>query len=278
MYAIITAQEFHTIERCELKLMMLFTVDIGNTNIEFGVFENDSLKASFRLITNRDITSDEVGLNIRQFLTIYGIEVSAIQDVLISSVVPQVMYSVKNAMRKYLNLEPLVIQENISVNIANKYAHPAEVGADRLVNAYAAYRKYGGNLIVVDFGTATTFDVIDEEGAYLGGAIYPGVKISLDALVNKTSKLPKVEIAKPEQVIGTNTVMSMQSGVVYGYTGAVINIVAQMERELGCAATVVATGGLARMIGSQCDVFKVIDKTLTLDGMQMIYRDYKQLQ
>ena len=255
---------------------MLFTVDIGNTNMEFGVFEKGKLLSSFRLVTNRNTTSDEVGLMVRQFFMTHDIKVSMIESVIITSVVPQVVYSVKNAMRKYLNLEPLIIQENIQVDINNKYSNQAEVGADRLVNAYAAYKKYGGNLIVVDFGTATTFDVIDEEGAYLGGSIYPGLRISLDALVEKTSKLPKVEISKPEKVIGTNTVMSMQSGIVYGYTGAVINIVNQIENELGKKMKVIATGGLAKIVASQSDVFSILDKTLTLDGLNYIYDNYKK--
>lgn len=254
---------------------MLFIVDIGNTNMEFGIYEPEGLRASFRLGTDRDITSDEVGLMMMQFFSFHQVEPSAIEDVVITSVVPQVEYSVKNAMYKYLRKEPLVIGDNLKVQIDNQYAHPTEVGADRLVNAYAAYRKYGGNLIVVDFGTATTFDVIDSQGAYLGGAIYPGLKISLDALVEKTSKLPKVQIEAPEFVVGKNTVMSMQSGIVYGYTGAVVNIVRKIEQELGVKTKVIATGGLSRMIGRQTDVFDCIDKTLTLDGLAMIYRDWK---
>lgn len=255
---------------------MLFAVDIGNTNMEFGIFDQDGLEVSFRLGTDRDITSDEVGLMIRQFFTIHNIDLSIIEDVLITSVVPQVVYSVKNAIRKYIGKEPLVIQENLQVDIINKYDNQHEVGADRLVDAYAAYKKYGGNIIVVDFGTATTFDVIDADGAYLGGTIYPGIKISLDALVEKTSKLPKVQIEKPEHAIGKNTIMSMQSGIVHGYTGVVINIVKEIEKELGVKTKVIATGGLAKMIGQQTDIFEKIDRTLTLDGLYMIYEDYKE--
>lgn len=257
---------------------MLFVVDIGNTNMEFGIFEQDKLKASFRLITNHDVTSDEIGLMIRQFFSIHGISLEMIEDVLITSVVPQIVYSMKNAMRKYLNREPLIVQENLNIDIVNKYENKSEVGADRLVNAYAGYHKYGGGIIVVDFGTATTFDVIDQEGAYLGGIIYPGIKVSLDALVQKTSKLPKVEIEAPEKSIGTNTVMSMQSGIVHGYTGAVINIIRQIEQELGYHAKVIATGGLARFIGEQTDRIERIDRSLTLDGLCMIYREYQAKQ
>lgn len=257
---------------------MLFTVDIGNTNMEFGIFEHDKLKASFRLGSNRDVTSDEVGLMIMQFFSIHQIRLEMIEDVMIASVVPQIVYSVRNAIYKYLHKEPLTIQDNINVDIVNKYHNQSEVGADRLVNAYAAYHKYGGNLIVVDFGTATTFDVVDAQGAYLGGVIYPGIKISLDALVEKTSKLPKVEIERPERVIGKTTVMSMQSGIVYGYTGAVINIIHNIEEQLGAKTKVIATGGLARMIGQQTDVFDIIDKTLTLEGLNLIYKDYRSHQ
>lgn len=255
---------------------MLFAVDIGNTNMEFGIFEQDRLKANFRLGTNRDVTSDEVGLLIRQFFLIHHVEIEQIEDVIITSVVPQVVYSVKNAMRKYLNINALVVQENIKINIENKYSNQEEVGADRLVNAYAGFQKYGGPLIVVDFGTATTFDVISGEGAYLGGLIYPGIKISLDALVEKASKLPKVQIKPPAKVIGDNTIMSIQSGIVYGYSGAVIHMVDLIEKELGEKTTVIATGGLSQMIGKETNVFKAIDKSLTLDGLFMIYQDYKK--
>ncbi|MBS7174974.1 type III pantothenate kinase [Massiliimalia timonensis] len=254
---------------------MLLAVDIGNTNMEFGVFDQEQLKASFRLATHHDVTSDELGLSIRQFFLIHEILPETIEDVLISSVVPQVVYSVKNAMRKYLSIEPLIVQENFSIPIVNKYDNPSEVGADRLVNAYAGFRKYGGGIVVVDFGTATNFDVIDQEGAYLGGVLYPGIKISLEALVQRTSKLPKVEIEAPGRMIGTNTAMSMQSGIVYGYTGAVVRIIENISKELGYQPKVIATGGLARVIGEQTDIFSYIDRSLTLDGLCLIYRDYQ---
>lgn len=254
---------------------MLLAVDIGNTNMEFGIFERNQLKASFRLATHHDVTSDELGLSIRQFFLIHGIDLSTLEDVLISSVVPQVIYSVKNAMRKYLGIEPMIVQENFNINIVNRYDNPAEVGADRLVNAYAGFKKYGGGIVVVDFGTATNFDVIDRDGAYLGGVLYPGVKISMDALAQKASKLPKVEIETPKKVIGTNTIMSLQAGIVYGYTGVVIHIIEMLQKELGYRPKVIATGGLARVIGEQTDAFDVIDRSLTLDGLCMIYQDYK---
>lgn len=257
-------------------MMLLFAVDIGNTNMEFGVYENNELKDHFRMVTNRDLTSDEVGLNICQFFFVRKIRIEDIKDVIITSVVPEVVYSVKNAMRKYLKLKPLIIQENIQVPLENRYDNPQEVGSDRLVTAYAAWKKYGNNLIVIDFGTATTFDVIDGAGAYVGGCIYPGIKISLDALVLKTSKLPRVEIAKPQSVIGRNTVNSIQSGIVNGYSGAVSNIVHSLEEELGVKCTVLATGGLARMISEQTNVIDTIDRTLVLDGLNLIYQEYQK--
>lgn len=256
--------------------MMLLAVDIGNTNMEFGIFSNQSLRCHFRLVTNHDITSDEIGLFMRQFFQIHDIPISSIQDVIITSVVPQVIYSVCNAMRKYLHRIPLVVGENISVNIPNHYKNPTEVGTDRLVNAYAGCQKYGSGIVIVDFGTATTFDVIGTSGAYLGGLIYPGIKISLDALTVKASKLPKVEIGMPPQVIGDDTAMSMQSGLVYGYTGAVVNIIAQIERELSHPVKVIATGGLSRFIGQHTQVIHHIERTLTLEGLQMIYQHHLQ--
>lgn len=255
---------------------MLLAIDIGNTNMEFGVFDKEKLIGSFRLGTNREITSDEVGLFTSQFFSINNIDRRQIDDIIIASVVPQVMYSINNAMKKYFyKKKPLVIGDNLFLKIKNSYDHPAEVGTDRLVAAIGAYHKYGGPLIVVDFGTATTFDAIDQEGTYLGGAIFPGVKISMEALFQKAAKLPRVELLKPENIIGKNTIKSLQAGAVYGYVGAVGNIVNEMKQELGGSATVIATGGLAKLIGSQADLFSHIDRSLTLDGLRIIYEDYK---
>ncbi|MEM1485518.1 type III pantothenate kinase [Oscillospiraceae bacterium PP1C4] len=255
---------------------MLLTIDIGNTNIEFGVFEGQDLIGSFRLGTNQDITSDEVGLFTCQFFQNSGLDRHDVDDIIIASVVPQVMYSINNAIKKYFfNKVPLVVGDNIPLQIVNLYDNPKDVGADRLVAAVAAYHKYGGPLIVVDFGTATTFDAVGREGEYLGGAIYPGIKISMEALFSKTAKLPRVELVRPEKVIGRNTVASMQAGAVYGYVGAVTNIVSTMIDELGKDTTVIATGGLARLIGDQTNLFASIDRSLTLDGLRIIYEQYK---
>lgn len=256
---------------------MLLAIDIGNTNMEFGVFNGKTILASFRLGTNRDITSDEVGLFTCQFFQNNELDRKDVDDIIIASVVPQVMYSITNAIKKYFyNKVPLVIGDNIPLRIENHYDNPKEVGADRLVAAIAAYHKYGGPLIVVDFGTATTFDAIGREGQYLGGAIYPGIKISMDALFSKTAKLPRVELIRPAQVVGRNTVTSLQAGAVYGYVGAVTNIVDAMKRELGDDTVVIATGGLAKLIDDQKEIFAFIDRSLTLDGLRLIYEDYKK--
>lgn len=258
---------------------LLLAIDIGNTNMEFGIISQGKLKANFRLGTNRDVTSDEVGLLTAQFFAIQGIDRADVGDIIITSVVPQVMYSISNMIKKYFGgKQPLIVGDNIPFPIVNRYDNPKEVGADRLVAAIAAYRKYGGPAIVVDFGTATTFDAVGADGAYLGGSIYPGIKISMDALFQKASKLPRVELVDPGTVIGRNTVQSMQAGAVYGYVGAVKNIVGLMRVHLGEKTRVIATGGLSKMIGRQSGLFDYIDKSLTLDGLAMIYEMYTESQ
>lgn len=258
---------------------MLLAIDIGNTHMEFGVFHNNNLLGSFRLNTNRDITSDEMGLFTCQFFEVNGLNRGDVEDIIISSVVPQVMYSISNAVKKYFfNKVPLVIGDDLPLSIENLYENPREVGADRLVGAIAAHHKYGGPLIVVDFGTATTFDAVGKQGEYMGGAIFPGIKISMDALFSKTAKLPHVELVRPDRVIGRNTISSMQSGALYGYVGAVNNIVKAMTAELGGETKVIATGGLAKLVVDESVLFECIDRSLTLDGLQLIYNQYKQKQ
>lgn len=252
---------------------MLLAIDIGNTNMEFGIFCDGKLTANFRLVTNRHITSDEIGLLMRNFFEIQGILFTEIHQVVIASVVPQVMFSVSNAMRKYLSLEPLVIGENYEVPIENFYFNPKEVGVDRLVNAYAAYRSYGGPLIIVDYGTATTFDIVSEQGAYEGGCIFPGIKISMEALTQNAAKLPRVELVAPSQVIAKDTVSSMQAGAICGFVGASVYTITQIRKELGCDATVVATGGLASLIQQNTDIIDYVDKSLTLRGIYEIWKD-----
>lgn len=254
---------------------MLMVVDIGNTNMEFGMFEGERLARSFRLSTNRNITSDEVGIYAVQYFQINGLRIEDVEDVIISSVVPQVMYSITNAIRKYFHKNALVVGENVTVPIENRYDNPKEVGADRLITALAAYKKVQGPVIVVDFGTATTFDAVDRDGAYLGGAIYPGIKISMEALFQKAAKLPRVEIANPGVVIGKNTVQSMQAGVLHGYVGSVKYMVELMKKDLGEDTKVIGTGGLANLIGTEAGVFWSVEKALPLDGLRLIYEAHK---
>ncbi|MBQ6877179.1 MAG: type III pantothenate kinase [Oscillospiraceae bacterium] len=254
---------------------MILVIDIGNTTMEFGLYEEEKLSGVFRLGSKRDITSDEVGLFVTQFFEYKGFSVENVSDVIISSVVPQVNYSVCSAVRKYFGKEPLVIGENIFCNMPNLYENPKEVGADRIVDSYAAFKKYGGPLIIVDFGTATTCEAVSAKGEYLGGIIYPGIKTSMDALYEKAAKLPKIEILKPEFALGKNTVSSMQSGAYYGYLGAIDMMVKNLKASVGGEAKVVATGGFARLFAEE-DFFDYIDQRLPLEGIKMVYEDSKK--
>ena len=254
---------------------MLFTIDVGNTNIVLGIYDKDELKFSYRMATDRTKSSDEIGFFFLQILQNAGINPSQIEDAVISSVVPPVMHSLENAVRKYFKKEPIVISSSTPLGMEILIDNPKELGADRIVNAIAAYELYGGPAIVIDFGTATTFCVINEDGNYLGGAIYPGLKISIDALVERTAKLPRIEITKPENVIGKNTVNSMQSGIVYGYVGMVDFIVKKMAKELGADdLKVIATGGLSTLISEESETITHIDRDLTLKGLKIIYEKY----
>ena len=254
---------------------MILVIDIGNTTMEFGIYEGEKLEGVFRLGSKRDITSDEVGLFVTQYFEYKKIPVEKVEDVVISSVVPQVNYSVCSAVKKYFDREPLVIGENIFCNMPNLYENPKEVGADRLVDSYAAYKKYGGPLIIVDFGTATTCEAVSVNGEYLGGIIYPGIKTSMDALYEKAAKLPKVEILKPDFALGKNTVSSMQSGAYYGYLGAIEKMVQNLKACVGANAKVVATGGFARLFAEE-NLFDQVDQRLPLEGIKMVYDDSKK--
>ena len=255
---------------------MILVIDIGNTTMEFGIYDKENLCGVFRLGSKRDITSDEVGLFVTQYFEYKNIPVDSVDDVVISSVVPQLNYSVCSAVKKYFDREPLVIGENIFCNMPNLYENPKEVGADRLVDSFAAFRKYGGPLIIVDFGTATTCEAVSEKGEYLGGIIYPGIKTSMDALYEKAAKLPKIEILKPEFALGKNTVSSMQSGAYYGYLGAIEKMVQNLKNCVGKNAKVVATGGFARLFAEETGLFDFVDQRLPLEGIRMVYEDSKK--
>ncbi|MBR2916014.1 MAG: type III pantothenate kinase [Clostridia bacterium] len=251
---------------------MILAIDVGNTNIVVALFDGAELKNSWRISTDKNKTSDEIGITLCQLTEHSGIDNSQIEDVIISSVVPPIMHSLCNAIRKYIKCEPMVVGPGVKTGLNIKYDNPKEVGADRIVNAVAGVHKYGKPLILVDFGTATTFCAIDENGDYLGGVIAPGVKVSMNALFERAAKLPRVEIKKPQTAIGRNTISSMQSGAVYGQAGQVDRIVSKIKEELGTKdCKVVATGGLSVLIAPESETIDVVDKTLTLDGLRIIY-------
>ncbi len=251
---------------------MLIVIDVGNTNIVTGVFEGSELLKSWRLSTDYSRSADETGMFLVQLLSYNGLAVDSISDVIISSVVPQVMFSLERAVRRYLKIKPVIVGPGIKTGINIKYDNPKEVGADRIVNAVAADALYGGPAIIIDFGTATTFCAITKAADYLGGVICPGIKISLEALIERTAKLPKIELERPERVIGKNTVSSMQSGMIYGYAGMIENIVRLMKAEMGGGdIKVIATGGTASMISEATNAIDILDSHLTLKGLQILY-------
>lgn len=251
---------------------MILVIDVGNTNIVLGIYEGTKLLNFWRVKTDADKTSDEYGMIISQLFELQGFKFSDIESVVICSVVPPIMYTLDHMARKYFNREPLIIGPGIKTGMNIKYDNPKEVGADRIVNAVAAYELYGGPLIIVDFGTATTYCVVSKNGEYLGGAISPGVRISMDALFERTAKLPRVELVKPGTVICKNTINSIQSGVIYGYVGQVDYIVKRMKIELGDLNTkVIATGGLSKLIASESETIDTVNGLLTLEGLRIIY-------
>lgn len=251
---------------------MILVIDVGNTNIVLGIYEGKKLLNFWRVKTDADKTSDEYGMIINQLFELNGYKFSDIEEVVICSVVPTIMYTMEHMTRKYFSKEPLVVGPGIKTGMNIKYDNPKEVGADRIVDAIAAYELYGGPLIIVDFGTATTYSVVSRNGEYLGGAICPGVRISMDALFQRTAKLPRVELTKPGTVICKNTVSSMQAGIIYGQVGQVDYIVERMKSELGEPDTkVIATGGLSKLIASESKAVDTINGLLTLEGLRIIY-------
>lgn len=251
---------------------MLLVINVGNTNIILGVYEGKRLLAHWRLGTVKERTSDEFGAFFMGFFNNEKLEASKVEAVVIASVVPPIMYSLEHAIRKYFKTEPILIGPGIKTGINIKYEHPRELGADRIVNAVAAWEIYRGPVIIVDFGTATTFNAVSSKGEFLGGAICPGIKISAEALFQGTAKLPRIELSKPESVIGRNTAVSMQAGIFYGYVGQVNNIVNRIKKEMKEEnIKVIATGGLARLIASEAESIDEINGHLTLEGLRIIY-------
>ena len=250
---------------------MILVFDVGNTNIVLGVYDERSLTHHWRVSTEKSRTMDEYGVFIKNLFDLSGLTFQEIHAVAISSVVPPVNQTLEALARKYFGVEPLVVGPGVKTGMPIIIDNPREVGADRIVNAVAAYHKYGGPLIIVDFGTATTFCVVSKRGEYLGGAIAPGIGISTEALFQRASKLPRIELVKPTSVIARNTVAAMQSGIYYGYIGQVDGIVNRMKTELGSETKVIATGGLAKMISQESEAIETVDPFLTLEGLLLIY-------
>lgn len=251
---------------------MILVVDIGNTNIVLGVYHDRELAHHFRFSTARHSTVDEYGVLIFNLFRMSDISVKEIEGVIISSVVPPLVHIFEEMCQKFLHKTPLVVGPGIKTGLNLRYENPREVGADRIVNAVAAVNQYKGPLVVVDFGTATTFDCIDDKGNYLGGAIVPGIGISTEALYQRASKLPRIELEKPKKVIGRNTVHAMQAGIIFGYAGQVDGIVERIKLEMEAPdLKVVATGGLAELIASETRCIQEINAMLTLEGLRLIY-------
>jgi len=250
---------------------MLLAIDIGNTNIVLGAFEGDRLVESWRVGTKTSITSDEYAMILKDLFGFRGIEFKQIQGIVISSVVPPLLPVMTEMSRAFFGIEPMIVTSELKTGITFRYDNPKEIGADRIVNAAAAFKQFGGPLIIVDFGTATTFCAITKNGEYLGGAIVPGIKISAEALFQRASKLPRFELVKPATVIGRDTVSAMQAGMLYGYAGLVDGIVERMKRELSQDARVVATGGLAELVAPETKSIQDIRRHLTLEGLWLLY-------
>jgi type III pantothenate kinase len=250
---------------------MLLVFDVGNTNIVLGVYDGRELRHHWRMSTDRQKTGDEYGMLLNNLFHYADMTMQDITAVIISSVVPPLIVPLTKMCQRYFCVTPINVGPGIKTGIAIKYENPREVGADRIVNAVAAHAKFGGPLIIIDFGTATTFCAVAENGDYLGGAIAPGISISTEALFQRAAKLPRIELIRPKTVICRNTVASMQSGIIFGFTGQVDEIVRRMKKELGRNAHVVATGGLANLIAQESSTIDVVEHFLTLEGLRILY-------
>lgn len=255
---------------------MLLVIDVGNTNITVAVYQDMVNQGSFRLRTKTERTSDEYGVVLASLLRERGVDKELIEDVIISSVVPNLMYSLRNAIYKYFGIQPMIVEPGLKTGISIHTDNPREVGADRIVDAVAAYQEYGGPVLVIDFGTATTYDLINEQGVFVAGITSPGIRISADALWKQAAKLPEIQIEKPKSILAKNTITSMQAGLVYGYIGQVEYIIDKVKEESGIQdLKVVATGGLGRIIAGETDKIEVYDPDLTFKGLCFIYEKNK---
>ncbi len=253
---------------------MIICIDVGNTNIKYGIFDGDTLRLSFRVATDLKRTSDEYGTQLLAMLSVKGISVTDIRGGIFSSVVPSLDFTVEHMLDSYLGIKPLQIAPGLKTGLKMRAENAKEVGADRIVNNVSAFKKYGcgKHLIIVDFGTATTFNILNREGEFIGGVIAPGIKGSLDSLVSAAAKLPRVEIEAPKSVIATSTVTNIQAGIVFGFAGLVEYIVKKIKRELGTEEVVtIATGGFSEVMARETKCIDVIDKMLTLNGLKILY-------
>ncbi|MFT8872639.1 MAG: type III pantothenate kinase [Sporolactobacillus sp.] len=250
---------------------MLFACDVGNTHIVLGAYDGDQLTAHWRVSTDRQKTEDEYAMLVSELLRSSNLCMADFSGAIISTVVPSLRLILEHMFLKYFHLQPLIVGVNTDIELAVVYDNPSELGADRLVNAVAAIQAYEVPLIIIDFGTATTYCYIDEQKRYVGGAISPGVFVSAEALYTKASKLPRIEVVKPPSVIAGNTIHAMQSGLLYGYVGQVEGIVKRMKQQMAQQPTVIATGGLCRLIANETDCIDVVDPFLTLKGLYLIY-------
>ncbi len=251
---------------------MLLVVDVGNTNITYGVYKEEELVTNFRMMSKSPRTSDEFGIAIRELLRINGVEAEDIDGCIVSSVVPNIMYSLMSGIVKYVHEKPITVGAGIKTGIKIVTENPKEIGPDRIVDAVGAYEKYGGPVLVLDFGTATTYDLVTANGEFAAGITAPGIRISAKALWEDTAKLPEIEIRKPKSILAQETISSMQAGLVYGQIGQTEYIISQVKKEAGLdEMKVVATGGLGRIIADETDAIDVYDSTLTLEGLRLIY-------